>query len=228
MCSDWEEEQEIVTPAQTACERACLRPAWRGRRHFHKADYLPILSLFNKASVCAASAVAMLRRCGGAAKMWQKRWGGDGAAEKRHRCGNDRRCCGGAAMRRRCGPSAARWCGPSAARRRCAAVRHCTTGAATPWCGAAMRYGSDAAATGRCCDAAERLCSGAAAKRYQSRSDRRCCRHGTSGAAVAQRGSTEVMQQRCCGDAAMLRQCPSLPQHRHSNNLDTSAKSILP
>ncbi len=52
MCSDWEEEQEIVTPAQTACERACLRPSWRGRRHFHKADCLPILSLFNKASVC--------------------------------------------------------------------------------------------------------------------------------------------------------------------------------
>ncbi len=51
MCSDWEDEQEIVTSAQTACERACLRPAWRGRRHFHKADCLPILSLFNKARV---------------------------------------------------------------------------------------------------------------------------------------------------------------------------------
>jgi hypothetical protein len=25
---------------------------WRGRRHFHKADCLPILSLYNKASVC--------------------------------------------------------------------------------------------------------------------------------------------------------------------------------
>jgi hypothetical protein len=46
------ERRKIVTPAQTAFERACLRPAWRGRRHFHKADCLPILSLFNKASVC--------------------------------------------------------------------------------------------------------------------------------------------------------------------------------
>jgi hypothetical protein len=52
VCSDGDGEREIVTPAHTACERACLRPAWCGRRHFHKADCLPILSLFNKASVC--------------------------------------------------------------------------------------------------------------------------------------------------------------------------------
>jgi hypothetical protein len=45
----------IVTPAQTACERACLRPAWRGRRHFHKADCLPIL----KASVCVCVCVCV-------------------------------------------------------------------------------------------------------------------------------------------------------------------------
>ena len=32
-----------------------MRPAWRERRHFHRADCLPILSLFNKASVCEIS-----------------------------------------------------------------------------------------------------------------------------------------------------------------------------
>ncbi len=39
----------------TVCERACVRPTLRGRRHFHKAECLPILSLFNQASasVCA-------------------------------------------------------------------------------------------------------------------------------------------------------------------------------
>jgi hypothetical protein len=51
---------------------------------------------------------------------------------------------------------------------------------------------------------------GGAAVRRRCGLERRCgaaVRHGTSGAAMARRCSTEVMRLRRCGDAAMLRRC---------------------